>query len=255
MKKQLCFFLVCICFFCGCKINKNDDPASKELKKEQAQKDIAVFSDILKTAHPSLNLYISKQRLNTLLDSVKNSITDATTIVELYNKFAVIINEIGCSHTDIDLPAPVYDTLKNRKFFFPYPLCWIDNKLIVNVTGNQLTEGTEIRSINGQPARDIVQSLMVYNPVEGRHRNTQQNLAVERFGVEYFFKYGKQQEFVVDVIDTAGEKEKITIESVTLKELRKRQSDVYYYDNTDVDYDFYFISVLDRNHIWRKQGH
>lgn len=241
MKKQLCLVVTICCLLYGCKESKkNNDPLAEQLTTAAAKKDLAVFKGVLDAAHPSLSLYISKKRLDHLTDSIGNTIRENITKSELYNKLAFLVNEIGCSHTDVVLPDQVYDSLDNRPFFFPYPVCWVENKLLVNATGCTLPEGTEITSINGEPVETILQELAMYNPVEGWHRPTQSKLAADFFGTEYYFKYGPQRFFNLQVKDTAGITKKYVADPVTLAELKSTISgQLYYYDNKDLDYNFY----------------
>ena len=240
MKISFYILLLFLFFIAGCRIKKNNDPLSKELTEEIAKKDLKVFTDILKKGHPSLNLYISEKRLDFLIDSLDKSISSTVSLQDFYNKLVVVINEIGCSHTDIDMPEYVYDTLNNRKYFFPYPVIFIENKLMVNATGLGLAEGTEIKKINGEPVKNILDHLMRYNPVEGRHRKTQLQLAANQFGLEYYLCYGKKDNFRLDIIDTAGVKDIVNEEPITLTVLGDRKINAqYYFDATDVDYDFY----------------
>ena len=108
--------------------------------------------------------------------------------------------------------------------------------------GYSLTQGTEIKRINGQPVKKIIEELMLYNPVEGMHRGVQQQLAAERFADEYFFKYGREQDFELDIVDTSDLKKITTEQPVSLRELRRRyNNNRYYYDRSDAEYDFYFM--------------
>jgi|GEM_PF-1576809 len=241
MKKQLFSVVTILCLLSSCReIKKNNDPLAERLTTAAAKKDLAVFKGVLDAAHPSLSLYISKKRLDQLTDSIGNTILENITKGELYNKLAFLANEIGCSHTEVDFPEVVYDSLDNRPFFFPYPVCWVENKLLVNATGCDLPEGTEITSINGEPVATVMQDLMQYNPVEGWHRQTQSKLAADFFGTEYYFKYGPQSFFKLQVKDTGGITKTHVADPVNLNELKSRISDqVYYYDSKDLDYNFY----------------
>jgi C-terminal processing protease CtpA/Prc len=227
----------------GCTIDKQEDPSSKKISIYRAQEDFEIFGNILKKTHPSLNLYISEERLTSLLDSIKSSIPEQLTIRDFYNKITFIANEVGCSHTIAALPGYMYDTLQNRNFFFPYPVKWLDNKLLVNVTGYDLPAGTEIKYINNEPVEQIIKNLMPYNSVEGFHRKTQENLAGEDFSTEYFFKYGKQKKFDLQIKDTLGTERKITENPISLSEWDIRNySHKYYFDLTEIDYD---LSIYD----------
>ncbi len=227
--------------WCGCTKNATHNPAATLLSKKEAVDDVTTAIAILKKVHPSLNLYISKEKFNRITDSILKSIPEEITLAELYNKLNFIANETGCSHTTVDLPGYVYDTLQNRKFFFPYSLKYVENKLLINSFGYDVQEGAAVTQINGMSAEKILQSLMVYCPVEGNHRKTQLQLAAEDFSLLYFMRYGSQKKFDLTLTDTNGITQKIIEKPISLSEWNDRNYNYkYYFDRTGVDYDLYF---------------
>jgi len=237
MNKRLRGILLGSILLAGCVYEKTD-PSLEKIPEGKAKSDIEIFSAILENAHPSLNLYISDKRFIFLVDSIEKSIDEPVTERELFNKINYIINEIGCSHTVTSLPAYIYDSLQNRSYFFPYPVKWIDDQLLVNAVESNLPQGTVIKSINGEPVKKILQSLCLYNTVDGFHRKMQQNLAAEDFSLEYFFRYGAKETFELEIEDTFGIVKKHYDNAINLAEWNNRNDGFkYYYDRTKVDYD------------------
>lgn len=230
--------LVTLLVFCACRNRGSDDPLEKKLTAAEAEHDLKVFTSILQDEHPAQYEYVTKEKFDELVKETEGSLKNGATLRELYNKLMNLVNELGCSHTDLDYPQHIYDTLDNRRYFFPYPVIWIDEKLLVNVSGHELDAGTEIREINGVPAKKIMQDLMFYNPVEGKHRPVQMEIAADGFAVEYFMRYGKKDKFELAVTDTSGFKFLYTAKPITFEQSRSRRYDRYYGDFTNVDYDF-----------------
>ena len=238
MNKWLLIFLMAIIVCAGCvDKNKNADPLEKEFSYESIQKDFNVFKTVLKKAHPSLYLYITEKNLDHLFDSLYNNFSENTKLGDFYNSLTHVIDEIGCSHSYVALSQEVVDSLQDRKYFFPYPVELIENKLLVNVAGWPLPQATEIREINGIPAQKIIRSLMPYNSVEGFHRKTQQKIAADEFSFQYYLRYGRQSSFKLKIIDTSGNEKEVEEPAITLGEFNIRNDKKYYVDNTDVDYD------------------
>ncbi len=236
----LIYFLL-LFVWCGCAKDATYNPAAAMLSKNEAVDDITTAIAIIKKAHPSLYLYITKEKFSHITDSILKSITEEIPLADLYNKLNFIADETGCSHTTVDLPGYVYDTLQNRKFFFPYSLKYIENKLLINSYGYDVQEGAQVNKINGVPAGQIIQKLMMYNPVEGNHRKTQLQLAAEDFSLFYFMRYGQQKNFEINFTDTTGVTKTIIEKPITLSEWNDRNYNYkYYFDRTGVDYDFYF---------------
>ncbi len=240
MKRGLITFF-CLVSLLACQEQGADNPMERILSKKFAQEDFKIFTSILKSSHPSLNLYISPKKFDLLLDSIRQTVNADMSVNELFLKYVYIVNEIGCSHTYMGIPDADYDSLLNRKFFFPIPVKLIDGRLIVNATNLTLTEGTEIVSINRKPVSEILNDIMINETVEGLHRSTQKKLAAEAFALNYFYTYGKAENFDLMVTDTTGKKQSIeNIPSITLNEWYDyKGSNIYYYDKTRCDYDLF----------------
>ncbi|MBC7933851.1 MAG: hypothetical protein H7Y86_00635 [Rhizobacter sp.] len=235
-------YIICWSIFLltGCEYADAGNPFQKKIKQQTALQEFQTFRTILRSSHPSLNLYVTDKKLNHLLDSLQKTITAEVMVGELFSKYNFITNEIGCSHTYLGMPAETYDSLLNRSFFFPLPVKLIENKLLVNVAGNELVQGTEIIAINERPVSEILGQVAKYESVEGLHRKTQSKLAVESLAINYFYAYGKQTSFKLAIKDTLGLERQVTLEPITLNEWYSRRDEkIYYYDRDECDYDLY----------------
>ena len=238
MKGLFVFCALLILGLAGCREKELNDPLAFKMTEQSAKNDFLVFKNILQSAHPSLSLYKSDQRIRFLFDSIDASLSGSISLKKFYSDLYFLCDEIGCSHTDVYLPDHIYDTLQNRKFFFPYPVLWIENKLLVNALGYDLPQGSEIVSINGTPVKQVLNTLLSYNSVEGFHRQTQVDLAAKDFSFEYYLNFGPQETFLLKVKDTLGITKTIVENSITYGEWNDRNSyDKYYFDGVDVDYD------------------
>jgi len=229
---------ICISIFIwlsSCTNNTNNDPTSFFISFDKAKEDFKIFRKIIETAHPSLNSYLTPGRSAFLFDSIDATLTKRITIRNFYNKLWFLVNSIGCSHTEISLPGFFYDTLYNRKLFFPVPVLLVGDRLLVN-SDYDLPPGTEILSVNDIPASMILDSLILYNPVEGFRRKTQKYLASTDWGFQFFMKNGGVNKFSVKIKDTSGVRKSITLDAINLDELYSRERNRYYYDGMDVDY-------------------
>lgn len=237
--------MVAAILFWGCGKKISPDPGDTVIEASAAKADLRTFASILKKAHPSLYLYLPEKRFDFLTDSLSSTITTTVTLNDFFNKLYCIVGRVGCSHTDIAMPPAVYDSLQNRQFFFPFPVEWIDGRLLVNVRGYDLSQGTEIRRINGKPAETIIRELMLYNSVEGLSRETQKRMAGADFSFQYYLKYGPQKLFNLEVTDTSGMEKTVKMSSIKLSEWEQRFSgDIYYFDDVSVGHD---LNINDAN--------
>jgi hypothetical protein len=237
--KLFCPILIAIvlCTSCG---NTNHNPMANIITKQKAIGDLSSFTKILRTVHPSLYLYVTEQRFNKICDSIKASIEDDLPLSSFYQKLNYVANETGCSHTVLQLPDAAYDTLLNRKYFFPYSVKLIEDKLYINSYEYDLPECTEITDINGIPVKTILQNIMVFEGVEGKHRYAQKAIATASFSFNYFLKYGAVQKFNLNIIDTNGVATTAVENAITLQEWNDRDYNYqYFYDKKVMDYDLY----------------
>lgn len=233
------FFAICLLLAgIACKNKQHpDDPLTETIAREEARYDIRFIRDLLEETHPSLNDYLSPQRVNTIFDSITSTLPSVLTLRDLHNKIYWITNQTGCSHTIANLPTAVMDTLYNRKLFFPMPVILIENKLYVN-SDHELGHGTRILSVNGKQVDAILDSLTMYNPVDGYQRSVQRTAAAEDFAFEYFLRFGCPKRFEIITQEKDGKPETHSYEPVTLTEANNRYDERYYYDAEDVTYFF-----------------
>jgi C-terminal processing protease CtpA/Prc len=237
----LCLFAA-TAVFNSCLVNNDALPAEHTISEKKAKEDFKTFTGILKKAHPALYAYTPQQVFERFTDSLYKSISGSLSQRALYNMLSLVVEKISCSHTNVYLPAASVDAMNKLKYFFPYPVIVVDNKLLVNISGKELPRGTEIKAINNVPVPEILRSLAMYNSTDGMRNALRRRLVAGDFGYEYFLKYGPQNMFMTDCIkpDSGARQSVEAVMPVTLEELNSRYRDEkYYYDATDVDYDFY----------------
>lgn len=213
------------------------DPLLASITSNEAKEDFDFFTRILKKAHPSFDDKDTELKMTVLLDSLFKTIPDNDlTMREFYNKIAFAIDEIGCSHSIAYFPTHMYDTMDNRELFFPYPVAFIEGSLVINITDDQFDAGTKILSINKKSANAVLNELMMYNTVDGEHRETQRYLAASDFGFDYFVRFGGFREFELRVRDTLDRVKTVFVNGITMSELARRKQQLYYFDANDVPY-------------------
>jgi Peptidase family S41 len=233
------FYIFCLLFLLSaCRKHVSTDPLTSELTYDEAQQDLKLLRELLEDAHPSLTEYLSEKRKNFIFDSLSKTIPDKISLREYFKKITFITNETGCSHTYAELPGPVTDTLYKRKLLFPFPTILLNNKLYIN-SDKDLPHGTKIISINGLETSTILDSLTIYNSVEGYHRSTQKNAAADDFAFDYFLHFGAPDMFTLLIEDTTGKTKTAYFEPVTLSDIYEREDEKYYYDAVDDTYSFY----------------
>lgn len=223
----------------ACNPKNNNDPFSATISKKKAREDFMLFRDILQQAHPSLTEYITEERKTFLFDSVYKTIDRSLTYRSFYNKLTFICDEIGCSHTYTSFPQIISDSIQNRKLFFPLPVILINDALYTN-SDHTLVPGSKILSVNGLSTDKLLDSLSIYHTVDGNHRRTQAYMAADDFSIDYFAHFGGTEKFEILVKDTSGYVQTQHLDAITLEEWHQRNSNLSYYDATDVTFSLEF---------------
>jgi C-terminal processing protease CtpA/Prc len=232
-----------IVLFNSCLIKNDALPSEHAISETLAREDFTTFMEILEKAHPALYAFTPKPVMNRFTDSLYKTIKGDISQRQLFNILSLVVEKISCAHTNLYLPAPSVEAMDKLRYFFPYPVILIENKLLVNISGLDLPHGTEIKKINNIPVAEILRNLQQYNSTDGIRNQVKRSLAANDFGFEFFLKYGQQDMFVVECIKPDSAANALSTEEVrpvTLEVLNSRYRDEkYYYDATDVDHDFY----------------
>jgi hypothetical protein len=243
VRVTISFFLAILLFY-SCNTKSWVDPLTEPVKIEGALEDFRTFRKILEESHPSLTEYMSEERKNQLFDSVYLTIQSPITLRGYFNKLCYLLNEVGCSHSVAILPQNVIDTLYGHRVFFPFPVIVLDDGVYAN-SDHVLPRGSKLISINDKPILQVLDSLSIYNPVEGVHREAQRYLAANDFAYDYHKRFGAHRQFYVVYKDTLGNTRSEICRGIAFEEIEVRSEERYYFDPVDIDY---YLKVNDQAH-------
>lgn len=235
--RSLLFIL--LFFFTSCKNFFSKDVLDGNLSPKEMKDDYDLYRKILEKAHPGLYEYHSRFEITNLFDSLRGTITQDLSKREFYNKLVFIADQIGCAHTAVYLSEADIRNLDNRKFFFPLNLIYIENKLCVNASGDDLPLGSILVSVNGIPADSILQQVLSYHTTDGFITRPKYKMAAENFAYYYYLKYGSEETFDVTYkVNGSAAVKKATLNAIGYKQMVDKSSRQFYYDANDYDYDF-----------------
>ncbi len=150
-------------------------PQEKQVRKkipvEQLKSDFRLLIDKLKEYHPRLYSYTSEDTFNGEVSEILTSLNADLTLDEYYLEIAPLVASVKCSHTGIRLPAEYQTFIFENGNFFPLKVFVRDLKTYCIASpgdqGTDLEPGTELRSINNRPVKQIVEELLSLIPSEG----------------------------------------------------------------------------------------
>jgi Peptidase family S41 len=210
-------FLWTILLAIGCSSSREIYSPQKKYARKDLQQDYKLFRNILEESHPSLYWFTPKDSMAYFFDQGYNQIADSMSEPEFKNILSVVVNKIHCGHTSVKNSKKYIrylDTARLRIFPLSFKV-WGDT---IAVTGNLnrydsvLRRGTIVTSIDGRPARQLVDTFINYLSGDGLNVSSKYQMMSNRgtFGTLYRNVVGLKDSFTVHYLDMYGE-EKETI--------------------------------------------
>ena len=146
-----------ILFFSSCSsVEKHNAQITSLHTVETLKKDVDKAYTQLKRHHPNINLYITKERLDYKMDSLKKSINTPLTSYQFYAKISPVIGSIKQGHIGVFTPKKhferkEYKALSKKKFTFnELDFEYLEGKLLVtNIRSkDSFLLGSEVVKIN-----------------------------------------------------------------------------------------------------------
>ncbi|MBI2729612.1 MAG: hypothetical protein HYX40_02465 [Sphingobacteriales bacterium] len=236
--RNLLIILIVLFSFSSCKNFFSNDVLEHDLSPREMKEDFDLYRRILEKAHPGLYEYHSKFEITNLFDSIRQTISSDLTKREFYNKLCFLADNIGCTHTAVYLSEPDVHSADHKKFFFPLNLIYIENKLCVNSSDDDLPLGAVILSINNIEVDSVMKSLLSYHTTDGFITMAKYKMAAENFGYYFYLRFGASETFEVRYkANNSGFIKKATLNAITYKRLQEKAGKQFYYDANDYDYD------------------
>ncbi len=145
----------------------------KYLEKDSVIRDINLLEQALTEIHPGYYRYQTEADLAIAFDNLRDQLPDPVSEAELMKRMAQTTALIRCGHTYLN-PWNMQEDLRSRLFDHPIylPLCFrvLDGDLIVTRSVSEagpIQRGARIRSINGIPVPDILDSLRTIARYDG----------------------------------------------------------------------------------------
>ena len=177
---------------------------------EQIKQDFKLMRHALEESHPGIYRYTSPDSIRWVFDQTEKLLDHPMTELEFRRTVNPIFSYIRCGHTDI-YPSKGYSKYikKNKPKEFPLGLYYVENKLRIlqnRTDDTSLVVGTEVVSIDGQPAADIIAKMRQLVPSDGYNQTFKTTVINGNFGGFYRYLYGNKETFEVTVQDSLGKK-------------------------------------------------
>ncbi|SEK62023.1 Peptidase family S41 [Olivibacter domesticus] len=142
----------------------------------------------LKKSHPGIYRYNSKEEFSRFTDSIKESVNDSITLIELYRKLKMITTKTKCLHTDLRLSDSQSEELNSYPNLLPLQVYVAGARAFIvrNLSADtDLLEGDELLSINERPIPEIINQLIAVIPSDGFNRSLKYRAMYLQFPLWY----------------------------------------------------------------------
>jgi hypothetical protein len=205
------FFLLFFIAFIGssCAVSKAYNP-SRKFSSAQLEKDYSLFRNSLEETHPSLYWYTSKDSMDFYFNAGKSKLSDSLTEPQFRKVLSYVVSKIRCGHTSVRSSKAAAEYFDNRSPSFAlFIKAWPDTVIVtanLNRKDTVVTRGAILKSIDGKPITQIVDSLFSFLSADGYNTSHKYQTLSNggSFRNLYASVFGLKQKTPVEFIDTNG---------------------------------------------------
>ena len=195
--------------------------SSRTITKEQALEDLKIFQTSLKELHPNIYRYTSKADFDKEYKNVRGQIGETITIKQFYNLVAPIITMVRCGHT-----FGIVSLVDDKKGLLPLDVKILDGKLFVlrNLSTNkELSAGSEVLTINGMSATDLINDLRNKQNADGYGVNFKDRIIERDFRWKFATFISQPDSFKIELKDyKTAEQKRFTIAALSNDSIAQR---------------------------------
>jgi hypothetical protein len=140
----------------------------RPLNRAQVRTDIALLRQSLEQVHSGYDRYVPRRIMDSAFARLDRRAEAPMTDLQLYREVALLLARIRCNHTKAEYPAALEAYRRQNPTHLPVRVRVFGTKLYVAQSADRTIErGTEILSINGSKAADVITSLSRFAAVDG----------------------------------------------------------------------------------------
>ena len=146
------------------------DSLDQKIPGHHLKEDFRSLRTKLEASQPGLYLYIPKDSLDGIFNEMENSISGPMTSLEFFRKIAPLNKILRNLHTRI-WPSALYEKATETVLpRFPLDIYWHNSQMYVlrnNSTDESVQAGAVIKTINGESAGNVFQTILDHRVRDG----------------------------------------------------------------------------------------
>lgn len=247
MNRALAILIICcITFQFSVAQNFGDFPP---IKKEKLLNDLDLLYQGLNKFHSGMYWYTPKDSVDLAFQEVRNKITRDLNVLEFHKLIAPLVALSHEDHTDIFLPKEVKEKVNSESQIMPLAFVFLGNELYCLKNGsdfqNQVLEGKQIESINGESPIQIVEKIGNLFASDGFIKTVKySDLKGFKFSMYYYYYYGLVNQFEIKFKEI---KEPIHIKQLKLEAIKLNLKNRYKKTNKSERVDLLEFKILNNS--------
>lgn len=197
MKKFAVFLLLFFCLPVNAQVTIG--PEEPTLSPEQQKSDFRIMVDAIGKHHPSAYRFVSHDSMQRSASSVLTELNEPMSEREFQLVVRRFITQVHCGHTVAMPSVDWYKRQRGNVNLFPFNPLVAGNGLYLPaaLSFNGLVAGSEIVSINGRSASDILNQMHAIHTCDGFSATFTDYSINQIFQTYYLFLYGSEPEYVI----------------------------------------------------------
>ncbi len=167
----------------------------------QLQQDFKQFQDTIENKHPKL--YTAEDELSNLFEKQYALLNRDMNELYFYRLLSPIMAKLNCGHSNIVISEEYEDYLRKDGKLLPLNVIVIDDRIFVtkDLSALGLSAGSEIKSINGYPAPNIISIFLDNLTSDGANQTRKYQVINMQFNDLYHILIDDSESFVVTYTD------------------------------------------------------
>ena len=202
------------------------DSSIRHFQAKELRADFDVLIDNLKTVHPGLYRFTSKEEMEALFGRIRKDLGHSMSAIEFYRKLVELYPAIGNAHTHIFPPEAYIRSLKTTGKRFPFRLHFDRGKIFVleDASNEQrIGAGRQIAKVNGHEITSLIEFLAEAYPTDGFNRTLPIYVATAGFSRRFALHFGTPDHFDIEYVDVGGALVNQSIEAITTENIQHNQ--------------------------------
>lgn len=164
---------------------------NKLLSVSELQTDFKLFRSLILDVHPDPYRFTAEKELRAALDSVSRKLNRPIRVVDYYRLLYPVLDKTGCSHTGLELPGTLLDSLKQESIFYP-GFFYAAGDSVINPSFRCTSRDSAklLIAINGEFLPPLMKEFRSFLNAEGNQEVAENKALIYRPAFTYYFVRG-----------------------------------------------------------------